>query len=246
MARSTACLPPVLYEDETLTAFDKPSGLRVVPDRWDADAVCLMDLVHRCGSPEWFNVHRLDRDTSGVLLCAKTKDTLTALTDLFEMHRVEKRYVALTRGCPENSPIAITAALAADPQRPGRMCATPEGKPSETVVEVVESWACGHALLRAFPKTGRTHQVRVHLAHLGCPVVGDALYGDGRPLFLSDFKRGYKRRSDDPEPPLLSRLALHAQSLTLDHPVTHGPLTIESRLPDDLQFALKQLRRHGR
>lgn len=181
----------------------------------------------------------------GVLLRAKTKEALTARTEMFEAHCVEKRYVALTRGRPESSPITIAARLAKDPQRPGRVCAASDGKPSETMVEVVESWACGHALLRAFPKTGRTQQVRVHLAHLGCPVVGDDLYGDGRGLYLSDFKRGYKRRGDKAKPALLGRLALHAESLTFEHPLTHLLLFMEPPLPSDFQVGLKQLRRYG-
>jgi RluA family pseudouridine synthase len=238
-------VPPVIYEDDDLLAFDKPSGLLVAPDHWDKDREYLMRLVHQHWSPAVANAHRLDRDTSGVLLCAKTPESLRRLCEAFDEHRVAKTYLALTRSGPREDRQVVAAAIAPDPRRGGRMRIDPAGKPAETDVEVLERYAAGRfALVRAMPRTGRTHQVRVHLAHLGCPIVGDGLYGGGGGLLLSEFKPHYKRKPG-PERPLIARLALHAQSLTLDHPTTGQPITITADLPKDFTLALKHLRRHG-
>lgn len=244
--RRDAELPPVLFEDEALIAFAKPAGLLTTPDRWDGSRPDLMRLVHAHGASDWYNVHRLDRDTSGVLLCAKTAPALRGLTAQFDAHAVEKRYLALTRALPAGEAGVVEAALAPDPRRPGAVRVAPDGKPAATAWEVVERWRGGYALLRLRPRTGRTHQVRAHLRHLGCPVLADPLYGDGRPLLLSEFKRGYKRpAAGEAERPLLARLALHAEQLAFAHPLTGAAVTIAAPLPEDFELALKMLRRHA-
>ena len=238
-------LPPVIYEDDWLIAFDKPSGLPVAPDHWDKSQEHLMGLVHRRLSPQIANAHRIDRDTSGVLLCAKTLEALRAVRELFDTHRVDKGYLALTRPAPAEDRGSIVVAISPDGRRPGRMRATRdarEGKDCRTDYEVLERSSGGRwALVRLRPLTDRTHQVRVHLAYLGCPILCDALYGDGAPLRLSELKHGYKPKG--PERPLIGRLALHAESLLLPHPATGVPLAITAPLPADFALALKQLRR---
>ena len=118
-----------------------------------------------------------------------------------------------------------------------------EGKPALTRWEVAERFR-GYALLRAWPETGRTHQIRVHLSHLGCPLVGDALYGSGAPLLLSKLKAGY-RAGKRSERPLIERTALHAVKLRFKDPSGEEPTTVESPLPKDFRVALKQLRKHA-
>ena len=242
MKKPTDPLPPVVFEDEAVIAFDKPAGLLVAPDRWDKTLVSLMRLVHEHLSPEYFNAHRLDRDTSGVLVCAKTREALVALARLFVTREVEKRYLAITRGAPAEAQGVVSAAIEPDRRRLGWMRVSSRGKPSETVYEVLERLGV-YAFLRLRPRTGRTHQIRVHLAHLGCPIVADPLYGDGRGLFLSEIKARYKAHADRAERPLIGRLALHAEGIALNHPTTGQRLTIEAPLPKDFQVALKYLRR---
>jgi RluA family pseudouridine synthase len=236
-------LAEILYEDPSLIAFDKPGGLLVAPDRWEKDAENLMDWIHARLSPGIFNAHRLDRDTSGIVLCARNKATLTALCRAFEEHHVSKRYVALVRGNPSWTEQAVALALAPDESQPGRMKTVRRGgKPAATRLRVLQSWT-GYALVEAVPETGRTHQIRVHLAAVGHPIVADPLYGDGRALLLSRLKRRYKQKPGETERPLMARTALHAERLALRHPDGGHDLTIQAPLPHDIRLAMKYLDR---
>jgi RluA family pseudouridine synthase len=245
-----------------MVAFDKPSGMLVAPDRWDKTRENLMGLVHAKMGHHVANVHRLDADTSGVLLCAKTKPALDFLSGQFQSKTVAKRYLALvallpperamklatpvvTReadgSLPEN--FTVDLALGEDETQPGRMRVFRKrgGKPSVTEFHVLE-WFGGFALMECRPLTGRTHQIRIHLAAVGSPVLNDPFYGDPEvKLLLSGLKRRYKGRDD--EKPLIDRLALHASDLSLKHPVTREPVTIGAELPNEFEVALKYLRK---
>lgn len=231
----------VVFEDESLIAFDKPSGLLTAPDRWDKDMDNLMDIVHKRWSPQYFNAHRLDRGTSGLVLCAKNRDVLRKLSAAFEGRRVTKEYSAFVRNAPPGDRGVVPLAVSEDPRRPGMMKVDPAGQAAETRYEVVKRWR-GYSLVTAWPQTGRTHQIRVHLAAVGSPIVDDPMYGDGRPLLLSELKRGYAPPREG-EHPLIGRLALHAGKLELQHPVTNETLTIEAPLPNEFLVAMKYLDR---
>lgn len=246
---------PVLCEDDQLFALDKPACLLTSPDRWDPNRPNLMRLLHRDitrGAP-WVqarglaylaNAHRLDFETSGVLLLAKTKPALVALANEFGGERVRKTYVALASGTPEEDSFACDAKLAPHPVQLGLMRVdTKLGKKSHTDFTVVERFD-GCVLLRCEPRTGRTHQIRVHLQRLGFPIIGDETYGGG-PLLLSQLKKDYRPNRTRPEQPLIRRVALHAESLTVLHPARLEPVTIEAPLPDDFNVALKYLRRYA-
>lgn len=234
-------LPPVVFEDDALLVFDKPSGLLVAPDRWDKARVNLMGLVHARLGRHVANVHRLDADTSGLLLCAKTKPALDHLSGQFQSKTVAKVYHALVVGAPAMDTYTVDFVLKEDEAAPGRMCVVKKhGKAAVTEFRVLERFG-KFALVECRPQTGRTHQIRVHLAASGTPILNDAFYGDDTRLLLSDLKRGYKGRAD--EKPLIARLALHASELTVTHPVTREPLTVRSALPHEFEVALKYLRR---
>ena len=239
-----SALPPVLFEDESFIAFDNPSGLLVAPDRWDKERENLADMIHEQLSPNFFNVHRLDRDTSGVILVAKTKKALDAASNLFHSREVQKQYVAIAHGVPKEEKGTIRMPIVEDEERPGKMKTVRHGKPAVTDFEVVERFR-RYALVKLVPHTGRTHQLRVHLAAIGCPVVCVRFYGDGRGLMLSELKKHYKQHADRPERPLIGRLALHAEVLSLPHPVTGEPLVLRAPLPDDFELALKYLKRYS-
>jgi RluA family pseudouridine synthase len=244
---------PILHEDEHLLALDKPAGLLTSPDRDDPQQPCLMKLLHTGiaeGKP-WakerglvylMNSHRLDFETSGVLLLAKSKPVLIQLANLFGTEKPAKQYLALVRGAPKEDTFAMDARLLPHALTTGLLCVAPKrGKRSRTLVRVLERFA-GYALLQCEPVTGWTHQVRAHLRHAGLPLVADALYG-GRPLFLSRFKPDYHPNNTEPERPLIGRVALHAERLQLPHPVTGEPLGITAPWPKDLTVAVKYLRR---
>jgi RluA family pseudouridine synthase len=241
---TNSALPPILFEDDSFIAFDKPSGLLVSPDRWDKERENLAAMVHKELSPNFFNVHRLDCDTSGVILVAKTKKALDAASNLFQSREVQKQYVAISHGLPKEEKGTIRMAMAEDETRPGKMKIVRSGKPAVTDFEVVERFR-RYALVKLVPHTGRTHQLRVHLAAIGCPITCDRFYGDGRGLMLSELKRHYKQHAERPERPLIGRLALHAEVLSLPHPVTGVPLLIRAPMPDDFELALKYLRRYS-
>lgn len=245
---------PVLYEDAHVLALDKPACLLVSPDRYDADRPNLMRLLHdgiAAGKP-WAkerglvylsNAHRLDFETSGVLILAKERPVLVALAEAFGNASPRKTYIALVAGSPAKE-FEVDVSLRPDHRDPARMRWARDGKKSLTRFVVLEDFN-GVSLVECRPETGRTHQIRVHLLAAGYPIVADPLYGPGEKLYLSGLKRGYRPKGNDPERPLTPRLALHAWKLELTHPVTGEPLRIEAPWPKDLEVALKQLRRYA-
>ena len=245
---------PILFEDAHLLALDKPAGLLTSPDRYDPNRPNLMKLLHAgisAGKP-WAkernlaylsNAHRLDFETSGVILLAKSKEILVALANLFGAEKPLKTYVALVRGEPSEKEFEVDARLAPHPVKLGLMRVDPKnGKRSTTKFEVLEDFPrFGYALLKCRPLTGRTHQIRIHASHAGLKIVGDELYG-GKSLWLSRLKPDYRLKPGKEERPLLSRVALHAESLQLAHPVTAETVTFTAPWPKDLKVALKYLR----
>lgn len=244
MAKPQSCLPPILFEDECLIAFDKPSGLLTIPDRWDKVRSDLISLIHQHLAPGIYNVHRLDTETSGVLLCAKTKVALAALERQFATSHVKAQYLALVLGTLPKPDMVIRRELERDREQPGRMrlAAAYRRGACRTRLHAIEIFRA-HSLLEAWPSGDKTHQVRVHLAHAGCPVVADAFYGNARGLYLSEIKSDYKFKPHAPERPLIERAALHAVSLIFAHPETHNELTITAPWPKDISIAIKYLKR---
>lgn len=263
--RSEMPLPSIVYQDSAVMAFDKPSGLLVAPDRWDKKRENLMGTVHQELGKEVANVHRLDADTSGLVLCAKTKPALDYLSGQFQSKTVSKLYHALVVVLPEDEAMKVVApvrdengnlpdaftvdlALGEDEANPGRMRVFKKrgGKASSTEFRTLERFTDPrgrrYAWIECRPLTGRTHQLRVHLAAIGAPILGDRFYGvPGVALRLSDLKRGYKGRTE--EKPLLERLALHASELVLSHPETREPFTLRAEFPHEFTIALKYLRK---
>lgn len=253
-------LPPVIFEDDSLIAFDKPSGMLVAPDRWDKERENLMGLVHDKMGHGVANVHRLDADTSGLLLCAKTKPALDYLSGQFQSKTVQKKYHALVVVLPVEDAMKVVKpirdpagglpeafmvdlSLGEDERQKGRMRVFKGRGGKECLSEFKALEKFGRfALVECKPHTGRTHQLRVHLAAAGAPILNDPFYGNPEiKLLLSDLKRKYKGR--DEERPLIDRLALHASELTLSHPATREPVTLTAPLPKEFEVALKYLRK---
>ena len=217
----------IAYEDEHLLVVDKPAGLVVHPGAGHTEGTLVQGLLGRGlagGEPERPGiVHRLDRDTSGLLVVARTEEAYEGLRALVKARKLEREYLALVRGRPRSRGGRIEAPIGRDRREPTRMSLdTDTPRPAVTHFEVVELLR-DHALLRVRLETGRTHQIRVHLAAIGLPVVGDSVYGV-------------------PEHGL-ERQFLHAARLAFPHPVTGGRIEASSPLPPDLETALEGLRR---
>ena len=246
---------PVVFEDEHLLALDKPSGLLTSPDRYDPQRPNLMKLLHAAieqhkpwaaqrGLSYLMNAHRLDFETSGVILLAKNKPALVALANLFGTEKPAKTYVALVHGNPVKPSFEVNASLAPHPVKTGLMRVDEKtGKHAHTQFDLLEKFN-GFALLKCQPATGRTHQIRVHLRQAGLPIVGDTLYG-GSPLLLSRLKSEYRLKPNKTERPLIDRVALHAAELKLAHPITNAEIAITAPWPKDLTVAVKYLRRYA-
>jgi len=246
---------PILFEDEHLLAIDKPPGLLTSTDRHDPGRPNLMNLLHAGiadGKP-WAvhsnrsylaNAHRLDAETSGIILMAKSKPTLVALVDLFGSNKPLRHYVALVNGTPTQDAFEVDAKISPHPLKPGMMRIDRHyGKKSRTGFVVLEKFR-DHTLLRCEPFTDRAQQIRLHLRSVRLPVVSDALY-HGAPLRLSRRKRRFTLKEGQVEKPLIARVALHAEELALPHPVTGEQLVIKAHWPNDFTVAVKYLRRYA-
>jgi 23S rRNA pseudouridine1911/1915/1917 synthase len=223
----------VLFEDDFLAVIDKPPGLTVHPGSGEKSGTLANALAWRFGELSGVQgparpgiVHRLDKDTSGVILVAKDDSTHWALAGQFRDRTVRKEYLAVVRGRVELDADLISAPLGPDRRRPTRVAVRMDvGRPSETYFEVIERFPA-HTYVRCHPKTGRTHQIRVHLASIGHPIVSDPLYGGSVPSLTA----------------ICPRQALHARSLTFRHPHSGDVLTFESPLPADFERLLAHLR----
>ncbi len=193
-------------------------------------------------------VHRLDKETSGVLLFAKNIEAQRHLSHQFQNNTISKEYVALVAGRPTDREGEIDAPLAPHPASPQRMVVTRDGRPARTEWRVEETFR-DYTLLRVFPRTGKTHQIRVHLKHIGLPLAIDALYNPPGPreeigLRLSQFKRGYRANRGEEERPLISRLTLHAEKLRFQSTGSES-VEVTAELPKDLRVALNLLRKYS-
>ncbi len=211
----------ILYTDDCLLLVDKPAGMPVLPDGWDAGAPYLLQLLEQDFERLWV-VHRLDKATSGVMAFARTAQAHRALSMQFERHQARKIYHAICTGAPKWDEHTAKHPLRVNVGHKHRTAVDPRnGKPAETRFKVLKRMN-GYGLLESTPMTGRTHQIRVHAYALGHPLLGDLLYGA-------------------PHTNLITRPALHACSLTLAHPATNENLTFTVPYPPDFESALKNL-----
>ncbi len=236
--------PQILYEDDAVLVISKPPFLLTVPDRYAPEKANLYRMMQaRYGRV--FVVHRLDKETSGILVMARNEQAHRHLSLQFERREVEKAYLAIVEGRMHYEEGMIDKPLLPVDSKPVRVVVSAKGKPARTRYEVVEY--LGHyTLVRAWILTGRMHQVRVHLQALGYPLVVDPLYGRRAAFFLSEIKRHYQLGKGQEERPLLARSALHAEQLSFTHPTTGQTLTFRAPLPKDMSALVKQLRKWAR
>lgn len=234
--------PDIIYEDEALMLIDKPSGMLSIPDRFTPEKPNLLSWL-RDRYAEVYTVHRLDRETSGIICFARTEEDHRHLSQQFEQRQVNKRYLALLDGRIQPESGVIDQPIMPHPTRAGLMMPSKKGKAAVTRYQLLEQWE-QFSWVEAEILTGRTHQIRVHFQAIGFPLAVDAWYGRREELFLSEIKgKRYRLGKDKTERPLLSRCSLHAHRLELSHPRTGEKLSAEASLPRDMQAVLKQLQK---
>ena len=246
----------ILRETPDWVAVMKLAALATIPGRGEDDSM-LERLGRQLGLPSAGTVdprirvvHRLDKDTSGVLLFAKHAAAQRHLSHQFQNNTVRKEYLALVVGRPDRREGDVDAPLARHPTSPQRMAVVRHGgRPAQTAWRVEEEFR-HFTLLRVFPKTGKTHQIRVHLQSIGLPLAIDPLYnaprgGGAIGLMLSSFKRGYRPAAGDAERPLIDRLTLHAEKLAFVD-VDGSEVLVEAPPPKDFRSALNMLRKYGK
>ena len=219
----------ILYEDSDLIVLDKPAGLVVHPAPGHAADTLVNALLHHCADLQGIGgelrpgiVHRLDKDTSGVLVVAKNEQAHAALVAQFSSHSIRKEYLALVWGAPKKPSGTVELPIGRHPVHRQKMAVTEKGRSAVTHYEVLAAGPLA-SLLRVRIETGRTHQIRVHLAHLGHPVVGDTTYGRARHGLPAELQ--------------IPRQMLHAQVLELVHPRTGRPLVCTAPPPPDFRAA---------
>ncbi|MGN0910769.1 MAG: RluA family pseudouridine synthase [Thermoguttaceae bacterium] len=246
----------VLYEDDDLAVVNKPSNMVVHPSRGHWSGTLVSALAYRFAGQLSSNrgparpgiVHRLDRDTSGAIIVAKNDVAHAHLAALFEEKRIQKEYFAIALGGINVDREVVDLPIGHHPKYRVKMAIAPddpEAKPAKTFFEVVERFR-GFSTVRCMPKTGRTHQIRLHLLSLGCPILCDKLYGGRSTLTREELAGQYDRSPKGDENRestiLLARQALHARKITFEHPTTGKILEIEAPLPADMLQTIEALR----
>ena len=230
----------VIYSDDDFVVLNKRSGILIAADRYNEDAPRL-DLLAEKEFGKLYAVHRIDKDTSGLIIYARNADAQRNLSMQFEKREVHKTYHALVYGHPLWETLEVKLPLLPDGDARHRTVVNKKiGKPSFTSFRLIGT--CGpYSWIEAQPKTGRTHQIRVHLAENGLCIVFDPLYsGNQKPLRLSEIKKKWNGDEYE-ERPLLSRLALHAYKIEFTHPRTGEAVSFEAPYPKDMEATRKQL-----
>jgi len=230
----------ILHENDYFIVVNKPSGLLSVPDRKQSEP-SLKDLLLQKYN-QIYTVHRLDKPTSGLILFARDPETHKTLSKLFQTREVEKYYVGLLEGTLMPQQGIVETGIMEHPAG-GKMINHAKGKPSKTAYETLEIFK-GFSLVRFRIFTGRTHQIRVHCGYLGHTIVGDSIYGEGKPLLLSTIKKKFNlAKKEMEERPIMGRLALHAQEIRFQFGDKN--YVFEAPLSKDMQATLSQLRKHA-
>lgn len=239
MSVATLSKDHIIFECDAFVAINKPAGMLSIPDRKQSEPSLKDILLKQFGSI--YTVHRLDKETSGVIVFAKTEVAHKQLSQLFEGREVAKFYNGLVHGVPYPAEGTIEAPIMEHFAKNGKMITHEKGKPSKTDYKTLESYGV-YSWMEFQIHTGRTHQIRVHMQHLGNSIVCDDYYGDGEPVFISKLKRHYNlSKKEDEEQPILKRLALHSAKLAFTF--EDEAYNFEAPLPKDLKATLQQLKK---
>ncbi len=230
----------ILFEDDQILVIDKHAGIPVIPARGKEKSISVKELLLRTRE-EIFTVHRIDEETSGLVLFAKDAVSHRFLNKQFRERVVQKKYTLLTRGIPNPREGEISFSLK-KLNNQNKSIIAKDGKEAITHYKVMEEYS-NISLCEADIKTGRHHQIRVHFKGINCPLLVDPVYGDAG-FYLSEIKaKRYNKGKHEEERPLLNRLSLHASDISFVHPKTEEQLSFQSELPKDFKACLNQLRK---
>jgi 23S rRNA pseudouridine955/2504/2580 synthase/23S rRNA pseudouridine1911/1915/1917 synthase len=232
----------IIFEDDDVLVLNKKAGILSIPDRYNDDKINLYTLLTSYRG-EIYPLHRLDRDTSGVMIYAKNDIAHKDLSDQFQERTVKKIYLAIVEGRLAEDSGKIETALAQSAYQKDKVVVVKKGKEAITYFKVLEKFD-QHTFIEVDIKTGRQHQIRVHMAHIGHPLSVDKKYGNREALYAYDIKkRKFNYKQDSPIRPLLNRHSLHAHKLIISHPTTKEKITFEATLPKDMKAVLNQLKK---
>lgn len=235
----------ILFEDKDILVVNKPAPLLSIPDRYNSDKFNLHAYLE-AKFGESFIVHRLDKETSGVIVFARNGAAHKSLSEQFEKRKVRKKYLALVEGHPNSEEGNIDKPIAPSQGGVHKMTIAKKGKPSLSHYKTLEKFK-KYSLLEVEIFTGRTHQIRVHLEAIGNPLAVDKLYGRNEAFYLSQIKlKKYKLGKNQEERPLMTRNSLHSSQLSFNHPSSREQLLFEADLPKDFQAVINQLRKWGK
>lgn len=230
----------IIFENDDIVAINKPAGVLTIPDRTQSERSLKDILIDKYGTI--FTVHRIDKETSGLVIFAKNETAHKYYSSLFEERKIEKYYLGVVIGKPNSPAGIIDAAIAEHPVNKGMMVTHRNGKASSTSYEVLEANRF-YSLVLFHLHTGRTHQIRVHAKHIGHPLACDPLYGDGKPVLLSSIKKKFKLSKDvEEEHPMLNRVALHSYKLSFKDPAGKN-LELVAEMPKEFKALMNQLKK---
>ena len=233
----------IIFEDEDLIIVDKTAGITSIPDRFKKEELCISSYL-KTKYPEVFVVHRLDRDTSGVMVFCKNAESHRNLNMQFDSHDVIRKYHVVVSGIVQENEMSIDIPIIENPSKKGQSMPSARGKESLTVIKVLNRHRIA-TLLECALITGRHHQIRVHCAAIGHPLIVDPIYGNLSDFKLSTIKRRYNLRKNEVEKPIISRVSVHSKSLGFTHPSTNEKVMFESVYPKDFSALIQVLEKYS-
>ncbi|TAL71089.1 MAG: RluA family pseudouridine synthase [Bacteroidetes bacterium] len=232
-----------IYEDDYILVLNKPAGCLTIPDRYDKSAINLYGILTEM-YPKIFTVHRLDKDTSGVIVFAKDAESHKNINQQFQEFKVTKIYHAVLSGNLNQNELVIDIPITEDLNRKGYMKPSARGKESLTVLNVIERFR-NATLVELNLVTGRHHQIRVHCASIGYPLLVDELYGKSKEFYVSSLKRKYNIKKGEFEKPIISRVSMHAKLITFLHPEFNEKVSYDADYPKDFSALLEVLKKYS-